>query len=69
VPAALLIGSAAASLAGPQPLLQMVGDFRLPGAASRRDYMSIDPSGARLVLAHLGDSDHIAVRRPISFSN
>jgi YVTN family beta-propeller protein len=59
--AALLIGSAAGSLAGPQPLLQMVGDFRLPGDASRWDYMSIDPSRASLVLAHLGDSSVVVV--------
>jgi len=51
-----------ASAAGQQQaLLQAAGDYPLPGAPSRWDYMSIDPSSASLVLAHLGDSSVVVV--------
>lgn len=52
---------AAAPAAGPRALLQAVGDYPLPGATSRWDYMSIDPSSASLVLAHLGDDSVVIV--------
>jgi len=44
-----------------RPLLRMAGDFPLPGTSGRWDYMSIDPSGASLVLAHLGDGAVVVV--------
>jgi YVTN family beta-propeller protein len=47
--------SLAAAPAPERPLLQLVQDYPLPGRATRWDYASIDPSHARLVLAHLGD--------------
>lgn len=47
--------SLAATPIRPGPLLRLVRDYPLPGGATRWDYMSIDPSRARLVLAHLGD--------------
>jgi YVTN family beta-propeller protein len=53
-------GSVAAA-AGEKPPLRAIGDYRLPGASTRWDYMSIDPSGASLVLAHLGDSSVVVV--------
>jgi DNA-binding beta-propeller fold protein YncE len=36
--------------------LERVGDVRLPGRSSRFDYQSVDASGRRLYVAHLGDS-------------
>jgi YVTN family beta-propeller protein len=36
--------------------LQHVGDFPLPGGATRWDYLSLDPARSRLFIAHLGDS-------------
>jgi DNA-binding beta-propeller fold protein YncE len=36
--------------------LQRVRDVRLPGRSSRFDYQSVDASGRRLYVAHLGDS-------------
>lgn len=43
------------------PLLQVVGDYPLPGGTGRWDYMSVDPAGASLVLAHLGASSVVVV--------
>jgi YVTN family beta-propeller protein len=54
---------AAAPATGPSALMQAVGDYPLPGAASRWDYMSIDPSNSNLVLAHLGD-DRVVIVDP-----
>jgi YVTN family beta-propeller protein len=50
-----------AAAEGPRPLLEAVGDYRLPGGTGRWDYMSIDPSSASLVLAHLGESSVVVV--------
>ncbi|MDB5909730.1 MAG: chrZ [Massilia sp.] len=36
--------------------LQLVGDYPLPGATTRWDYVSHDPGGKQLFIAHLGDS-------------
>jgi DNA-binding beta-propeller fold protein YncE len=36
--------------------LERVSDVRLPGRSSRFDYQSVDASGRRLYIAHLGDS-------------
>ncbi|MCF1442031.1 YncE family protein [Ralstonia solanacearum] len=36
--------------------LQHVGDYPLPGATTRWDYLSLDPTRSRLFIAHLGDS-------------
>ena len=44
-----------------RPILEMVGDYRLPSGPGRWDYMSMDPAGATLVLAHLGDSSIVVV--------
>lgn len=52
---------AAAAPAQPPPLLRMAGDIPLPDEAGRWDYMSIDPSGGRLVLAHLGAGSVVVV--------
>lgn len=50
-----------AAPAAERPLLQAAGDHPLPGGASRWDYMSVDPAGRSLVLAHLGDSSVVVV--------
>ena len=42
-------------------LLRLVGDYPLPGRATRWDYMSLDPGESRLFLAHLGDSSVVVV--------
>jgi YVTN family beta-propeller protein len=47
--------------AGPRPLLEAVGDYPLPGGTGRWDYMSIAPSSASLVLAHLGAGSVVVV--------
>jgi DNA-binding beta-propeller fold protein YncE len=36
--------------------LQVVGDYPLPGATTRWDYLSLDSARSRLFVAHLGDS-------------
>lgn len=41
-------------------LLREVADIPLPGSASRFDYQSLDPSGNRLYLSHMGDG-HVVV--------
>jgi DNA-binding beta-propeller fold protein YncE len=53
--------SAAAPPARQGSLLQLVRDYPLPGGATRWDYMSIDPSHGKLVLAHLGDGAVVVV--------
>lgn len=45
----------------PAPMLALVGDYPLPGRATRWDYMSLDASGSRLFIAHLGDSAVVVV--------
>jgi YVTN family beta-propeller protein len=52
---------AAPAAAEPRPLLRVVGDIPLPNEAGRWDYMSLDPAGARLVLAHLGAGSVVVV--------
>jgi YVTN family beta-propeller protein len=42
-------------------ILHPVGDYPLPGKATRWDYMSLDTTKSRLFLAHLGDSSVVAV--------
>ncbi|WP_253913056.1 MULTISPECIES: YncE family protein [Ralstonia] len=49
-------GNAATSDQPAAPLLQHVGDYPLPGATTRWDYLSLDPTRSRLFVAHLGDS-------------
>lgn len=41
--------------------LTRVTDLRLPGNPTRFDYQSVDPTGRRLYLAHLGDSTLVVV--------
>lgn len=41
--------------------LRLVGDYRLPGRATRWDYMSLDPARSHMFLAHLGDSSVVVV--------
>jgi YVTN family beta-propeller protein len=50
-----------AAAEGQRPLLEAVGDYPLPGGTGRWDYMSIAPSSASLVLAHLGASSVVVV--------
>jgi YVTN family beta-propeller protein len=38
-----------------------VGDYPLPGATTRWDYLSLDPTRSRLFVAHLGDSAVVVV--------
>jgi YVTN family beta-propeller protein len=38
-----------------------VADYPLPGRATRWDYISMDTSGSRMYLAHLGDSNLVVV--------
>lgn len=60
-PVAILLGlalgaqAAAQGQSGSLPL-QRVGDYPLPGANTRWDYLSLDPTRSRLFIAHLGDS-------------
>ncbi len=42
-------------------VLHLIGDYPLPGNATRWDYLSVDTAKSRLFLAHLGDSSVIAV--------
>ena len=42
-------------------ILRQVGDYRLPGKATRWDYMSLDTANSRLFIAHLGDSSVVVV--------
>lgn len=42
-------------------ILRSAGDYPLPGKATRWDYMSLDSAGARLYIAHLGDSNVVVV--------
>jgi DNA-binding beta-propeller fold protein YncE len=55
----LLVAVAIATSAGAAPtqapLLERIGDFPLPGRATRWDYVSIDHASGKLALAHLGD--------------
>ncbi len=53
----LALGARAVTLgqSGTLPL-QHVGDYPLPGATTRWDYLSLDPTKSRLFVAHLGDS-------------
>ncbi len=41
--------------------LQHVGDFPLPGRATRWDYLSLDPVRSRLFIAHLGDNEIVVM--------
>ncbi len=41
--------------------LRLVGDYPLPGRATRWDYMSLDSASSRMFLAHLGDSSVVAL--------
>ncbi|WP_024974052.1 YncE family protein [Ralstonia pickettii] len=52
---ALSAGAATQGQAGTLPL-RHVGDYPLPGATTRWDYLSLDPTRSRLFVAHLGDS-------------
>jgi hypothetical protein len=63
---ALLIASAAPVSGAVQvgsagPVLQVVADLPLGGAATRFDYQSLDEAGGRLYLAHMGAGAVIAV--------
>lgn len=44
----------------PRGPLRVVGDVRLPGAARRFDYQSVDPLSRRLYISHMG-GDHLVV--------
>lgn len=58
----LLVALPGAGRAAPAaPLLRKVEDIPLPGGANRWDYMSLDPGGGRLVLAHLGEGSVVVV--------
>lgn len=57
---ALVACSAAPRSAGQLPL-QNVADIALPGHATRLDYQSVDSGKGLLFIAHLGDSQVIAV--------
>ncbi len=41
--------------------LQSIGDYPLPGRATRWDYMSLDAARSHLFIAHLGDSAIVVV--------
>jgi YVTN family beta-propeller protein len=57
----LMCHLAAPAAAEPQPLLRMVADLPLPDEPGRWDYMSLDPAGGSLVLAHLGAGTVVVV--------
>lgn len=53
--------SALPSSASPGLPLKQIADLELPGNATRLDYQSLDPGRHLLFIAHLGDSEVIAV--------
>ncbi len=57
---ALTVSAATQRPAGTLPL-RHVGDYPLPGATTRWDYLSLDPTRSRLFVAHLGDSAVVVV--------
>lgn len=59
---AVVLRNAAASrsLASATPLLRLVADIPLPGAAVRFDYQSLDPNNNRLYISHM-NAGHIVV--------
>ncbi len=62
--AMLLAGSSygAAPLVPPLAgIVKVVGDYALPGRATRWDYMSVDAARSRMVIAHLGDSTVVVI--------
>jgi YVTN family beta-propeller protein len=42
-------------------VLRLVGDYPLPGRATRWDYLSLDPARSQMFIAHLGDSAVVVV--------
>ncbi|WP_392397969.1 YncE family protein [Ralstonia mojiangensis] len=52
---AVTAGAAPQGPSGSLPL-RHVGDYPLPGATTRWDYLGLDPASSRLFVAHLGDS-------------
>jgi DNA-binding beta-propeller fold protein YncE len=58
---ALRAAAPSGSADSPTPALSRVGDYPLPGRATRWDYMSLDAPGSRLFIAHLGDSAVVVV--------
>ena len=62
--AVVLGGSIADAVPLAPPLavsLKIVGDYALPGRATRWDYMSIDATRSRMAVAHLGDSTVVLI--------